>query len=157
MTTVFTWADIPHVVPDGDCWRWTAYIGSDGYGQTRVGRQTRRAHIVIFERVRGPIPKGLQLDHLCRNRWCVNPEHLEPVTQAENIRRGSAPSAIASRTGLCKRGHELAAHGYRRKSNGEIVGCRECIRERYRTDPDFAARRAADQRRYQERRRARTT
>jgi len=79
------------------CWVWQRAKGSrDGYGRKGVGRRVLLAHRVYFERVRGPIPKGLQLDHLCRVRACVNPDHLEPVTSKTNVRRGSGPKLSLS-------------------------------------------------------------
>lgn len=76
------------------CWIWTGAIASGtGYGQAHVGEIPRRkigAHRALYELHRGPIPAGLALDHLCRVRSCVNPDHLEPVTRAENDRRGAA-------------------------------------------------------------------
>jgi len=70
------------------CWHWGGLVGTHGYGIIRTPSGWRLAHRVYYERFVGPIPDGLQVDHLCRVRDCVNPEHLEPVTQAENIRRG---------------------------------------------------------------------
>jgi len=76
-----------------DCWDWIGSTYHDGYGIVCIGsiwdgnRTTRRAHRVIYELLKGPIPEGLVLDHLCRNRKCVRPYHLEPVTQEENLRR----------------------------------------------------------------------
>jgi hypothetical protein len=70
------------------CWIWQLAKTPDGYGYTRVGYDHRRAHRVLYEQHVGPIPAGLDLDHLCRVRDCVNPAHMEPVTEAENVRRG---------------------------------------------------------------------
>lgn len=76
-------------VEDG-CWLWTASLTGDGYGRISLGGKfgpMGLAHRVAYELLVGPIPEGLELDHLCRVRRCVNPEHLEPVTHAENVRR----------------------------------------------------------------------
>lgn len=82
-----------------ECWRWAAHINKvSGYAQTGSGY----AHRAIYEVIFGPIPDGLQLDHLCQNRWCVNPYHLEPVTCRENLRRAGTVGKA-----LCKRGHTL--------------------------------------------------
>lgn len=73
------------------CWIWQRARDGKGYGLTKCGgRKNCRAHRISYERHRGPIPEGMDLDHLCRNPPCVNPDHLEPVTHAENIRRGYA-------------------------------------------------------------------
>lgn len=87
-----------------DCWPWNGSLNDAGYGQIydNVTRRPLRAHRVIFEMYRGPIPDGMVLDHLCRNRWCVNPDHLEPVTRGENVRRG----ARGGRQTHCRNGHE---------------------------------------------------
>lgn len=91
----------------GDCWEWTGEIDKDGYGRgwvPELGR-IRLAHRLLYEAHRGPIPAGLQLDHVCRNRRCVNPDHLEPVTQQENIRRSDGVQAINARKTACHNGH----------------------------------------------------
>lgn len=92
-----------------DCWEWMAYRNQTGYGRIQVSSKPKRqvvAHRVAYERLIGPIPVGLTLDHLCRNRWCVNPKHLEPVTHRENTRRSPiAPAAINARKERCPRGH----------------------------------------------------
>lgn len=95
---------------DSGCWKWTGSIQHGGYGMIWGGPTQRRlvlAHRASYEVYRGPIPAGLTLDHLCRNRWCVNPDHLEPVTMKENAYRGRSPGILAHLQGVCQRGHEM--------------------------------------------------
>lgn len=86
-------ADVDHVLAqctvdtETGCWEWARYRDPNGYGRAYDGQVMQWAHRYAWEALRGPIPKGLQIDHLCNNPPCVNPDHLEPVTQAENIRR----------------------------------------------------------------------
>lgn len=113
----------------GDCWLWTGALSGAGYGQLRSGGKTAYAHRYAYELLVGQVPEGLQLDHLCQNRACCNPAHLEPVTQEENIRRGSAPSAVVSRTGICARGHDKVSN---RMPDGHCRLCKnETARARY--------------------------
>lgn len=123
------------------CWEWQGHIATNGYGQICVGsrtdntRRTRSAHTASYEALFGEIPEGLVLDHLCRNRKCVNPEHLEPVTTQENIRRGELGKLELSKT-HCPHGHpyvgdNLVTRTYpgRTKMITDRQ-CRTCIRER---------------------------
>ena len=75
----------------GCCWQWTGSHNKGGYGNLKVAGQAQIAHRLSYEHFIGPIPEGKQLDHLCRNPACVNPEHLEVVSNAENTRRGNRP------------------------------------------------------------------
>lgn len=123
------------VTPDG-CWQWTGGK-SEGYGRLSFDGVLYYTHRAMFEALVGPIPDGLTIDHLCRNRACCNPAHLEPVTRGENVRRGIAGAvtrarfakARAART-HCKHGHDLAVVGtYTRTVQGyETKVCRECGR-----------------------------
>lgn len=88
------------------CWLWTGYVKTAGYGQFNVchGR-TALAHRYSYELLVGPIPAGLTIDHLCKVRRCVNPDHMEPVTAGENALRGDGPAALAARRDTCGKGH----------------------------------------------------
>jgi hypothetical protein len=120
-----------YIVDQNGCWIWQRAL-RNGYGVARepAGGQGP-AHRIFYERFVGPIPEGLQLDHICRTPACVNPEHLEPVTLQENVRRGLAPSAVNARKRFCIRGHELTEDNiYRPPREPHKRACRECIRIR---------------------------
>lgn len=80
-----------------ECWLWTGCKNENGYGQLTVKNKRRKAHRWIYERINGPIPEGFEPDHLCRHRSCVRPDHMEPVTRSENIKRGSLKDVLRVR------------------------------------------------------------
>lgn len=132
-TTVRFWQKVDRSGGDNACWLWTAYLKENGYGQFfPVRGHPAYAHRYAFELLRGPIPNGLELDHLCRNRACVNPTHLEPVTHLENLLRGMAPVFIAHRSDRCARGH-LYTPENTMIEKGRYRRCRTCRRADERT------------------------
>jgi len=115
----------------GDCLLWMGQKINTGYGVFgyKFGKKVL-VHRFAYERLIGPIPGGLQLDHLCRNRACVNPAHLEPVTQRENLLRGEGFAAINARKTHCPRGHEYTPENTYLLSTRNKRTCKTCSRER---------------------------
>lgn len=112
------------------CWLWTGALTDRGYGvRFRLDNGEREApHRIAFSLLVGPIPDGLQLDHLCRTRACVNPAHLEPVTCQENLLRGQTWAAFNARKTHCIHGHALDEANTRITPEGHRA-CRACGRE----------------------------
>lgn len=114
--------------PNTGCWLWDACTFKMGYacfytGEKPGGRVV--AHRRVYELLKGRVPSNLTLDHLCRVRSCVNPDHLEPVTRGENVLRGEGIPAQRSRQTHCIRGHELSGANLRLRPNG-YRNCRAC-------------------------------
>ena len=117
----------------GDCWLWSAGRVKAGYGCYSVwlgeGKVVAHyAHRYAYRNLVGEVPNGLDLDHLCRNRLCVNPDHLEPVSRRENLRRSGATHVG---TKHCPKGHpydEANTYVFVRKGQGPCRRCRECFR-----------------------------
>lgn len=112
------------------CWEWIGTLDSAGYGTASASKTARvRAHRLIYSVFRGPIPEGLDLDHLCRNRCCVNPAHLEPVTRRENLCRGVGVTMRAHLAGTCIRGHAMTPDNTYVSPKGQRH-CQKCRRMR---------------------------
>lgn len=123
------WSKVDIAAP-ADCWRWLAYIAPTGYGNFRIDGRPHPAHRVAYRLHVGEIPDGLVIDHLCRNRTCVNPDHLEPVTNRENVVRGVAAEVnrdrMLART-HCKNGHEFSPENTSTDNRGRRR-CKACHR-----------------------------
>jgi hypothetical protein len=113
-------------MPTSPCIAWDGYLDRYGYGK----RGGRLAHRLAYEQRFGPIPKGLQIDHRCRNRSCVNVEHLEVVTQRENTLRGLGPASVNAHKTHCSNGHLFDVSNTYLQPGSRRRACRACNRAR---------------------------
>lgn len=120
---------------ESGCWEWQGAQFNGGYGRIKYDGQDQVAHRVAYLVLVGPIPEGMTLDHLCRNRICVNPEHLEPVDMRTNVLRGETITAANAHKEVCLRGHPLSGDNLFVRRDGRRR-CRECERERQRHSRD---------------------
>jgi|SRR5688500_12907487 len=112
------------IVSPSGCWCWTGCYSHNGYGLAKLNGSMTATHRAAYAALVGPVPPGKQLDHLCRNRACCNPAHLEPVSPRENVLRGMGRSATNAQKETCPRGHRYDYVNV----NGQR-GCSECNRE----------------------------
>ena len=111
---------------DSPCWLWQGCTTTRGYGLIAICGKSKLAHRLAYELFKGPIPEGLELDHLCRVRNCCNPDHLEAVTHEENVRRGDSGCNHRNKT-HCPSGHEYTPENiYRLPSRPRERRCRTC-------------------------------
>lgn len=111
------------------CWLWTgAKLKRQGHGSAGAGRRTTTAHAIAWAYLRGEVPTGTELDHLCRNPPCVNPAHLEPVSHAVNCLRGVGPTAVNARKTHCNRGHRYSTETVHVSPKSGYRQCRLCDR-----------------------------
>lgn len=119
--------ELVSIVPITGCWMWMGVITPSGYAQTTVWDGTRNmgltAHRVVYVEAKGDVPTGFHIDHLCRNRWCVNPDHLEAVSPDQNWLRGNGTPSHNARKTHCNAGHPLSGQNLK----FELSGGRRCI------------------------------
>lgn len=127
------------------CWIWTGRLNHNGYSKIHYNGKHTNAHRVVYELLVGKIPEGLEIDHLCRNRACVNPKHLEPVTHIENIARATKH---LKRKQFCKNGHPFSPENTapRNHKGKDWRICKLCRHESVRR---FRAKRKAEEKNYQ--------
>lgn len=131
MNTVEKLIDKIFPEPNSGCWLFTGSLDNDGYGRFKhKASGSWGAHRAAYSILIGPIPPGLQIDHLCRNKACINPVHLEAVEEITNIRRSNNMGARNAKKTHCPKGHEYSEKNTYAWRNSRI--CRQCSRERQR-------------------------
>ena len=116
-------------IPFSGCWIWLRTIRrGNEYGRVSISGRTLSAHRWVYEVIRGRIPNGLELDHICKVRCCVNPDHLEPVTHKENTLRGIGPTSQNAKKTHCVNGHELSGANLGEQWKGMGRKCVTCSR-----------------------------
>lgn len=110
-----------------ECWPWVGPLTNTGYGKFSLNRKSLLAHRYAYRMYKSDIAKGLTIDHLCRNRTCVNPSHMEVVSMKVNVLRGIGPSAINSRKTQCPQGHEYNPENTYVSKEG-FRHCWECLK-----------------------------
>lgn len=123
---VLFWAKVDKNGPNG-CWLWLGKLSKKGYGGYSYNSKHSSPHRYSYELHKGAIPEGLTVDHLCRVRHCVNPDHLEVVTNEENVLRGFGWGANNARKTHCIHGHELSGPNLYKSPNSIQRFCRTCI------------------------------
>jgi len=108
------------------CWTWLGSKYQNGYG--KLGRAGVMAHRIAYELTKGDVPPDMCLDHLCKNRLCVNPDHLEVVTLVENVMRGDSQHAVNARKTHCIRGHAFTKENTYIRKDRNTRSCKECAR-----------------------------
>jgi hypothetical protein len=113
------------------CWQWHAGKSAAGYGMFNDGNGMKYAHRLMWVAAHGAIPSNLVIDHLCRNRGCVNPSHMELVTRGENVLRGVGASALHARKTNCPQGHPYSEENTYVRKDRKGRMCQQCFRDKY--------------------------
>jgi hypothetical protein len=132
INAVLFWTKVDVYFNGDGCWRWEGRLSHNGYGRYYQDGRSFAAHRIAYELLVGPIPEGLVLDHLCRVPACVRPDHLEPVTQRENVLRGDTFQARNAAKTHCPKGHPYDEANTKVDKRGRR-SCKECHRERNRS------------------------
>ncbi|MFF7795635.1 HNH endonuclease [Streptomyces sp. NPDC007991] len=121
-------------VNDAGCWIYTGHLDRYGYGRISYEGKSREAYRIAYEHSVGPVPAGMELDHLCRVRQCVNPNHLEAVSPATNKLRSNSFGGVNARKTACVHGHPYTSENTGYQNNGKYRYCKECRRRTNRSN-----------------------